>query len=198
MPWAATACLAAAVACVGGVLSVEKAKGRVLADELALSQDALKAAQNQLVAERIVSRREIEDLEAQSGNAGPLVNVLLPPDNPASGADGSRPVAVAALLDGRRVVAVMIYRVPAQGPGRDYQVWADGGAGCTVASQPFHAEKAERQRLLRISLPAEAPPGSRFLLIEGKKGGFSSLPDALASGSIVLASTGPSPSISGR
>ena len=193
MPWAATACLAAAVACVGSLLAVEREKGRIRADELTLSRDALRAAQNQLTAERIVARREIADLAARVGETQSAGVVLLPPES--SPVDPA-PIAVASVLPGRRAVGVLIYRLPPQDPGHDYQLWVDGGAGCVAGSEAFHASGAERQRTCRIELPIGAPPQSRFLLIDGRKGGFPSLSEALASGSIVLASTGPSPSIS--
>jgi hypothetical protein len=189
IPWAATACLAAAVACVGGLLAVERQKGRIQSEELALSRDALAAAQNQLMAERIVARREIADLAGKAG----AVALMLP-----AGGGAPPPIGTATTLPGRRTVAVTVYGLPPQAADHDYQAWVDGGAGCSAASEAFHAGGAVAMRQLRIGLPADEPDGARFLLVDGRKGGFPSLPEALSSGSIVLASSAASPSISGR
>jgi len=64
LPWATTACLAALVACLVELWIIEKTRNQLLRDEDAIGQAALQAAQNQLEAERIVGRRELEQMRA--------------------------------------------------------------------------------------------------------------------------------------
>ncbi len=51
LPWAATACLAALVACIGELWIIEKARMRLVQDQNLLAEAALKGTENQLEAE---------------------------------------------------------------------------------------------------------------------------------------------------
>jgi len=58
LPWATTACLAALVACLGELWILERARMRLMQEQVLLANAALKGAENQLEAERILDRRE--------------------------------------------------------------------------------------------------------------------------------------------
>jgi cell division protein FtsB len=64
LPWATTACLAALVACLLELWVIERARNQVLRDEALMADATLRAARNQLEEERILTRREIEQLKA--------------------------------------------------------------------------------------------------------------------------------------
>jgi hypothetical protein len=183
LPWATTACLAALVACVGELWIVERARNQLERDERRLEEASLKAAQNQLEAERIVDRREIEELGASAAE------LLAAPGATADSPFAGRPWGVARWNGAAGTVLVRFSGLPAPASGRDYQLWIDGaGAGfpqdCGVVQAPQDGDPGA----LVVRLGGPVPRGSRILLIDGKKGGARTLAEAQAGGSIVLAS----------
>jgi len=64
LPWATTACLAALVACLLELWIIERTRTQLLRDEALVGEASLRAARNQLEEERILTRREIEQLKA--------------------------------------------------------------------------------------------------------------------------------------
>ncbi|HEY5078754.1 MAG TPA: anti-sigma factor, partial [Opitutaceae bacterium] len=130
LPWGTTACLAAVVACLVELWTIERARNQLLRDEGQLSESAMHGMGNQLEAERIISQREIEGLRAAAASRGVIRVVLLaaPP--------GAVP-AIGALAwdtaDGSGVIRVS--GLPVQAPERDYQLWIEGAgapARCAV------------------------------------------------------------------
>jgi hypothetical protein len=87
LPWATIACLAALLACASELWIVEKARNRLLREENLLAAAALKGAQNQLEAERILDGRELGEAKASASRAGELRIALLSPP------EGTRPEA---------------------------------------------------------------------------------------------------------
>lgn len=187
LPWATTACLAALVACLGELWIIEKTRTQLLKDENLLAEASLKGAQNQLEAERIVSRREIEEMRA--GSAANSVTFLATPGAGREDPFGMDPAwGIAVWNAAARDVQIRLAGLPPPNPDRDYQCWIEGpGPGlpvsCMVPSNTY-----DDSYRLAVHLQSPAPPGYRILLINGKKGGAATLEEAKAGGSIVLAS----------
>ena len=195
LPWATTACLAALVACLAELWFIERARTELLRDQGQLAQTALKGAQNELEAERIVERRAVEG--ARGGNGAGLalrVMLLSPAGAPAAGAPAMGAVVLDA-ADGSGLL--QLEGVAAQPAGRDYQLWADAQGGAYPADCGLvHASPgAGAPVIASFRAPAPVPPGCRFLLIDVPGGGARSLGEAKARGSIVLASLPDSPRI---
>jgi hypothetical protein len=197
LPWATTACLAALVACLGELWIIERARSQLLREQAMLADAALKAAQNQLEAERIVNSRELAGLRAA---AAPLaahgLALLLP-------AEGARAplAAFGAVAWGRAGgrALVSLSGMPAQAPGADYQLWLEGpGLANPVECAVFHAPADGDAAGVQVSVPDSVSTGCRFILVDGQKGGARTLDEARARASIVLATSPLAESISGR
>lgn len=151
-----------------------------------LADAALKGAQNQLEAERIVNARELAGLRAAAApQAAHGVALLLP-------ADGARaPLAAFGVVSwdpagGRGLLRLS--GMPAQAPGADYQLWLEGpGLANPVECAVFHAPADGDAAGVPVSMPDSVSPGCRFILVEGLKGGARTLDEARARASIVLA-----------
>jgi len=184
LPWATTACLAALVACLGELWIIERTRSQLLREEGLLTEAALKAAGNQLEAERIVNRRELAGLRAASGpQAGLRVALLLPPD----GGPAHPPLLGAAAWEpaGRRGL-LRLCGLSGQPQERDYQLWLEGpGPGNPASCAVFHAPADGDGVSFKIT--GSFSTGCRFLLVDGKKGGAGTVEEAEAVGSIVLA-----------
>ncbi|HEY1792859.1 MAG TPA: hypothetical protein VGG34_08065 [Opitutaceae bacterium] len=181
LPWATTACLAALAACLGELWAIERMRVRQMGDEAALAAASLQATQNQLEAERIVSRREIDDLKGAATGLAPPAALLVPP----GGGGGAGPWGVVAgdqsLLCGGL----------ARADANHYELWAVLGDGSSVAMAAFEGTgSAQRVRLRAIR------PGSvirDFLLLRTPGGASLTLEDAKAQGLIILASASDTP-----
>jgi hypothetical protein len=195
LPWATTACLAALVACLGELWIIEKAKSELLREDGLLAEAALKGVENQMEAERIVNRRELDGLRAAAAPRAQLQSaLLLPPGVDRSGAVG----AVAWDPAGGRGL-LSLSGLPAQPPERDYQLWLEGpGPGIPAECGVFHGSPHDGAEAVAVSLVGPIAPGWRLVLIDGAKGGARTLADAEAAGSIVLATLPAAGNISGR
>lgn len=189
LPWATTACLAALVACLGELWIIERARAQMLRDQNLLIEAALKAADNQLEAERILSRRELGNLEARSVLNGTLrVAILSAPESGTSVPPGPVPARGAVAWDsGGDRAMLRLSGLPRLGPGRDYQLWLEGPGPAYPASCGTFHETPDDGAELPVALPAPVAPGCRFLLTEGVKGGVRTLVEAKAAGPIILA-----------
>jgi hypothetical protein len=188
LPWATAACLGALAACMGELWIIEKARTQLVRDENLLSQASLKAAQNQLEAERILSARELGQLQAaREGRAA----LLSEPSAEASEPSGpNAPWGVVTWDPGARHAVIRCSGLPPLGPDRDFQIWVEGPSrDYPISCGHFHALPADG---FRLDLQSPVVRGYRILLIDGKKGGDQSLAEARAAGSIVLA-TAPHP-----
>jgi len=193
LPWATTACLAALVACLGELWIIEKTRTQLLRDENFVAEASLKGAQNQLEAERIVTRREIEELRAWAGtNAVSEMALLLAP-----GADrretlpAGSPWGVATWDTGSNIGSVRFVGLPKPGPDRGYRLWIDApGPGYPqsylVQMQQGHHGGTVASATIRSASPL--PPAHQFLLESVENGEAATLDEAKAAGSIVLAS----------
>ena len=181
LPWAAIACLAALVACLGELLFVEKARNQLQRDQGLLAETAIKGVENQLEAERIVGRRAL-------AAAGLQVILLSPPAGPAP--QGQAPAAGAVVLDGAgKRALVRLSGAPQQDPRMRYELWIEGpGTPYPADCGAFQAAAQGDIPFPSIELPAPFAPGCRFIVVEGPKGG--ALPPGASgpSGPIVLAS----------
>jgi hypothetical protein len=186
LPWATTACLAALVACLGELWVIEKARSQLLREESMLTEAALKGAQNQLEAERIVNWRELAGLREASGQpAVAHVALLMVPEG------GHAPAPRFGILAwdpaGRRAL-LRLNGLSAQPPERDYQLWLEGpGPGNPADCGVFHAPPDDDGSGIAIRITGAIAPGCRFLLVDGTKGGARTLKEAESGGSIVLA-----------
>jgi hypothetical protein len=191
--WAMVACLAALVAGLGELWLVERARSQLLRDENLLAGAALKAAQNQLEAERILGRRQAE--QAPAGLAGFGAALLSAPEGSPAGAGPAPPWGVVIWDGARRNGLLRVSRLPEAAADRDYQLWLEGpGAPYPSDCGVFHGPRGGGDRGVPFNVNAPVGSGCRFILLEVKKGGALTLPEAQAGGSIVLAS-GP---LSGR
>jgi hypothetical protein len=191
LPWATTACLAALAACLIELWMIERTRTQLLRDENLLAEASLKGAQNQLEAERIVSRREIEELRAAPGpNSAPSVTLLLVPGtDPGDPVAQGRPWGAASWDAAGNRGTVRFLGLPAPGADRDYQLWIEGsGPGYPHSCGIIRPSSGFDGSYLNVSVSSPAPPGSRFLLVETAKGGAPTLDEARAKGSIILAS----------
>ena len=186
LPWATTAVLAALVACAGEKLMIERTRAQLLRDEIALSAAALQASDNQLAVEKIVSRREIDQLRS-----GFRVVILAPVPGSPSDVSGSAFGAVVWSPYSKRGL-LTLRRLPPRAPGGSYQLWLlDDGAGppgnltsCAV----FPAPEDGGGPGIAVDIAAPLAKGPRFLLVYGKRGGATNLQEYASPGSIVLAS----------
>jgi hypothetical protein len=188
LPWATTACLAALVACLVELWSIERERNEVLGQEAMLAQDTIKASDNQLEAERIMNARQLQNVRTKaSSDAGFRVVELRAP------ADHSAPFPISGfvVLDPRsRRGELRLWGRFGQAAGRDYQLWVEAPAPGPSATScgVFHASAHEDSAAIPITVTAEIADGSRFLLVDCVEGGAGTLEYAKASGSIVLAS----------
>jgi Anti-sigma-K factor rskA len=188
LPWATTACLAAMVACLVELWMIERARNQLLSDEGRLAESALKSMDSQLEAERIISRKEVENLRQSPKGMGALHVALLAPPSPVVPRNGASIVGAVVWdpVDGKGVIRVS--GLPGEAPERDYQLWLDGPdlqtpARCAV----FHSDTGSGGTEVHLDPLSAERKGSRFLLIEGPRGGSRTLDEAQAGGSIVLA-----------
>jgi len=192
LPWATTACLAIFVACLGEIVVIEKARTQLVRDDILLVQAQLKASQNQLEAERIVNRRELEELRPEGG--APRLFLTPPGSDPSDASNRGAPIGVVTWDSTARHALLRFSGLPPLAAGRDYQVWIEGPAPRQpVACGLFHEAVAGG---IPVDLQAPWAPECRFLLIDTAKGGAPTLAEAQANGSIVLASLPPAGKIS--
>jgi hypothetical protein len=183
LPWATTACLAALVGCLVELWIIERSRGELLREQAQLAESAAAAAQNQLEAERILDARQLEDLGAGREPKASLQVILLAPAQAGAAARG---VAVVDPASGRG--QLRLFGTPGQSDERAYQLWIDGpGPGYPASCGIFNVGQAGDGE--PIGIRASVAPGCRLILIDGGKGGSSSLREAEAGGSIILAST---------
>ena len=189
LPWAAVAGLAALVAGLGELWILERLRARVLGDEAAIAEAALKSAENQLEAEHIVARTWND----RGSIATPVrIALLAPPEGAPADPAWPRSGAVAWGRTGD-AGSVLLSGPSAPVTGKAYQLWLEtpeGGVPCGLVD-PAAARTAGGSPM---RIPADA--GGRFLLILGPPGGSPSLAAARDAGSIVLASLPPDGNIS--
>jgi hypothetical protein len=179
LPWATTACLAIVVACLGEILVIEKARTQLVRDDNFLIQATLKASQNQLEAERIVHRRELQQLRSAPGVRVAFLSA------PHRWGTSSAPWGVATWDPTGRHAVLRCSGLPGLAADHDYQVWIEApGATYPISCGVFHADAVEAYPL---DLPSPIDPAYRILLIDGKKGGSATLAEAESAGPIVLA-----------
>lgn len=197
LAWAMVACLAALVAGLGELWLVEKSRSQLLRDENLLAVAALQESQNQLEAERILGRRQAE--KGTAGLAGFGAALLSPPDRAPAGAASASPWGVVIWDGANRNGILRFSHLPEAPADRDYQLWLEG-QGSTYPSDcgVFHGTPAGDDRGIPFNVNAPVGAGCRFILLEVKKGGALTLPEARAGGSIVLASDPLSERISSR
>jgi hypothetical protein len=183
LPWATTACLAVLLACVGEISVIEKTRGQLARDENLLLQAEIKASRNQLEAERIVTRRELENLRSPRATRTVLLS--------AQASDASRPLGPGApwgvvIWDPSDQHAVLCCSgLPVLGADRDYQVWIEGPApDYPVLCGYFNVASVDG---FPVDLKSPVDRACRILLIDGKKGENQTLEEVKAAGSIVLA-----------
>lgn len=186
LPWATIACLAALLACASELWIVEKARNRLLREENLLAAAALKGAQNQLEAERILDVRELGEAKASASRAGePRIALLSPPEGTRPEAGSKAPAWGVVVWGGRRALLEVS---EATGPG-SYQLWLDGsGPGYPADCGTYGASSLGSGGGVPVALGAPVAPGCQFLLFAVKAGGTASLREARSAGSIVLAS----------
>lgn len=186
LPWAATACLAALVACIGELWIIEKARMRLVQDQNLLAEAALKGTENQLEAERILNRREREQYAAaRAAGADTKVVFLSAPNSASPGAPASGAIVVDP------VASVCLLRAsfePREDPDRDFQLWLLGpGSGYPRDCGTFHAFP-EGDSCVQMKLPQPFADGCYFILTYGTKGGARTFEEATSRGMIELAS----------
>jgi Anti-sigma-K factor rskA len=197
LPWATTACLAALVACLVELWVIEKSRTALLRDQGLLAEAALKGAENQLEAERIINRREVDALRSAPG---PNAVLMLAPEGAAEARPGNGPAWGVVIWDPARTHALLRFAgLPAEAADRDYQVWRDGPEpGLPAACGLFHADEGNDKAAFAVELVSPGAPACRFILVDGPKGGSPSLEEAKAKGSIVLATPSPAEKIPTR
>jgi hypothetical protein len=177
LPWATTACLAALVACLAELHFIDGSHEELLREEAQLAASAVAAARNQLEAERILDARQLKDLGASRVPDAGLAVILL---EPAQASGAARGVAVLDPASGAG--QLRLFGTASQPEERDYQLWIEGpGPGNPTSCGVFHAGET-------IGIIAPIVPGCRLVLTDGPKGGSTSLEEAKADASIILAS----------
>jgi hypothetical protein len=181
IPWATTACLAALVGCLVELLFIERSRTEMLKEENLLAKASLKGAQNQLEVERIVSRREIEEMRE---SPGPRAAMLSAPNAGARAPDA--PWGIVTWDPSARHAVLRFSGLAPPAPGRNYQLWLEGsGPGYPIWCGAFNATSSDG---FPVDLASPAASGYRFIVLECKIGGSWSLEEEKAGGSIVLAS----------
>lgn len=182
LPWATTACLAALVACLVELWTIERSRSELLREQAELAAASAAAARNQLEAERILAARQLQDSGAGRPMEGGLQVILLaPPERRAA----ARAVALVDPVSGRG--QLRLFGTAAEAADRDFQLWIEGpGPRGPVNCGIFHAGRPGTGD--PVGIRAAVVPGCRLVLIDGPRGGSSSLEEARAGGSIILAS----------
>jgi len=180
VPWATAACLGGLAVSLGELWIIERARGQLLRDERLLADAALRGAQNQLAAERIVSAREIAGLRTAAGaRPGVRVALLLPPPGSPGAAFG------AVAWEARGQGLVRLRGLPAPAPGRHYELRLEGPGA--AARGALGAAPAGGTDGFALSVPEAPAPGARFVLVEAGLGAAPGPAPAAAGASIVLA-----------
>ena len=188
VPWATAACLAGLVACLGELWMIERTRNQLMLDEKLLREASLEVTQNQLEAERILDRREMEQLRAAPV---PQLAFLAPPQA------GPGPKSAWGVVTWDATQKHGMLRFAGLAPAaadRRYEVWIEGPAA--DASTFCGASTADSVDPLPIDLPSPVAPGYRILLIYGKKEGYPTLAETKEQGLIVLATPTPPGKIS--
>jgi len=186
LPWATIACLAALVACLGEFWFVERARNQLLKDESQLAESEVQGVDNQLEAERIVSRREIDRLRPTAESAGRMVALLEPPR--VEGAPGS-PKAGAVVWDPASGSGILVTSDGALPPANtDYRLWLE----VPDRVQPeccgvFPSNPGSAGAAVHVDASAAEAPKASFVLVIGIKGQAPALGGLIPVGSIVLA-----------
>lgn len=182
LPWATTACLAALVACLAELHFIDGSHEELLREEAQLAASAVAAARNQLEAERILDARQLKDLGASRVSDAGLAVILL---EPAQASGAARGVAVLDPASGAG--QLRLFGTASQPEERDYQLWIEGpGPGNPTNCGVFHAGQPGNGEPIGIRAPIV--PGCRLVLVDAPKGASTSLEEAKADASIILAS----------
>jgi hypothetical protein len=188
LPWATAACLAGLVACLGELWMIERTRNQLMLDEKLLREASLEITQNQLEAERIIDRREMEQLRAAPV---PELAFLAPPH----AAPGARSAWGVVTWDPTQRHGMLRFAgLPPAAADRRYEVWLEGPT--PDSSQLCGTSMTDSADGLPIDLPSPVAPGYRILLIYGKKEGYPNLAETMAQGLIVLATPTPPGKIS--
>jgi hypothetical protein len=182
LPWAAVACLAAAVACVSELWLVERSRLALAREEADLAKAALRASENQREAERILSAHEVANARALGFAAGGFrIAALQSPTGPEGGPSG----IILWRPSDQRTIDLHFSGLEPAGPGRTYRLWF-----LCSASEPedcgVFTEAPSRGMQIRLSTAIVA--GSRFALVSDPEGLFQPSSPVFGSSSIVLAS----------
>jgi hypothetical protein len=193
LPWATTAVLAALVACIGELWIIEKARYQILQEDNALVVAELKATNNQLEAERII------DLRVLSARSDIGVALLAPPTGASSTVYGAvvwSPYTQQGFLSFsglRKDAAEGIFQLWVSHQQQGKQTTLDPLGGWTTPKNCAVFAPPSGKMPVKIPITVDAPLRSaqRFTLTFGKKGSANTFEEAVAEGSIVLASPSP-------
>jgi hypothetical protein len=200
LPWATTACLAALVACLCELWIIERTRTQLLKDENLMADATLKATQNQLEAEKIENARAIEELRSVAGPQAPGEATLLlaPGADPADPLLAGHPWGAAGWNFDTQTGCFRFLGLPALGADKDYQLWIDASGDEYPQGHVIEVDQGNDHAYATIHPAKQLPTVHRFLVVSTVKGGARTLEEALASGSIILASHPLSPKISSR
>jgi hypothetical protein len=198
LPWATTACLAALVACLCELWIIERTRTQILKDENLMADATLKSTQNQLEAEKIENARVIEELKSVAGPQGPGEAALLiaPGADPADPLPSGQPWGAAGWNFATQTGCFRFVDLPALGADRDYQLWIDASGDEYPKGVVIEGTRGDDWAVITIRPAKQLPTVHRFLVVNTAKGGARTLKEALAGGSIILASLPLSPKIS--
>ncbi len=181
LPWATAACLGALALCLGELWAVERAQGRLLRDEGRVAEAGLQGLRNQMEAERILSRRQIENLRS----AGPLGNVSAALLQPPAGIPAQHLPRVGVVVWNESGNGAFVrFGGPGEPePARDFQLWLLGDARSKpVLCGRIHAPPNGNADGSPVRLPADVADSDHFVLVEG------TAPPGSPGAAIVLAS----------
>lgn len=132
IPWAIAACLAVVSLWLGGRYLAASSEASLLQRQRALTEVALESIRQQLEAERIVTRRQLQDLGQELDQAktqlaktrGSLDIARCKITLLAAAAKDTPQALAVALWDAARQEGVLaVEKLPALQPGQDYQLW---------------------------------------------------------------------------
>jgi len=182
IPWVLVACLALVAALATRLYVAARAEAASERLQASLADLESRSARNQLEAERILDARQLKDLGASRVPDAGLAVILLEPARASGAARG-----VAVLDPASGAGQLRLFGTADQPEERDYQLWIEGpGPGNPTNCGVFHAGQPGNGEPIGIRAPIV--PGCRLVLVDAPKGASTSLEEAKADASIILAS----------
>ncbi|HZP60657.1 MAG TPA: anti-sigma factor [Opitutaceae bacterium] len=170
MPWAAAACFALAAVWLGRLYLAEKADSLSLRADAELSRIDAQSAKNQLEGERLLSHRQIADLEQQLKANDNLARLKIARLVSLTG-NSPEARAIAVWDPGRQEGVFTTEKLPAKAADQDYQLWVIDLRQPRPISAGVFVLNGNGETRLEFTTEQPVATAAKFAVSVEKKGG---------------------------